>query len=83
MAHESHGHTPAAWTAVAVMLVGFTVGAIAVVVAAPWLVAVGGGIVVLGAVAGKVLQLMGLGQPPSYSQEEAERRAGPEPGRAA
>jgi hypothetical protein len=83
MAQEGHGHTPAAWTAVAIMIVGFTVGAIAVVTAVPWLVAAGVGIVVAGAVAGKVMQLMGLGQPPVYTQDEAERRAGAEPGTAA
>ena len=76
MAAEGHGHTPAAWTAVIIMLVGFTVGGIAVVLAQPWLVFAGAGVVVLGAVVGKVMQMMGMGQGPGYHQEEAERRVG-------
>ena len=79
MATESHGHTPAAWTAVIIMLVGFTLGGFAVVIAAEWLFFVAVGVIALGGVVGKVMQLMGLGQGPGYSQEEAERRAGEEP----
>ena len=29
--HDNHGQTPAAWTAVTIMMVGFVVGSIAVV----------------------------------------------------
>ena len=80
MTAESHGHTAAAWTAVAIMLIGFAVGGVAVVLAMPWLFFVGVGVIALGAVVGKVMQMMGLGQSPRYHQEEAERRAGEEPG---
>jgi len=58
-----HGHTPAAWTAVTIVLIGFVVGGVALVVAQPWLAFVGAGIVVLGGVVGKIMQMMGLGKP--------------------
>jgi hypothetical protein len=74
MSKQDHGHTPAAWTAVTIMLVGFTVAGVAFVVKVPWLFFVGMGVVVLGGAAGKIMQMMGLGQMPTYNQEEAERR---------
>jgi hypothetical protein len=58
-----HGHTPAAWTAVTIVLIGFVVGGVALVVAQPWLAFVGIGIVVLGGIVGKIMQMMGLGKP--------------------
>jgi phosphatidylglycerophosphate synthase len=63
---QSHGNTPAAWTAVSIMMVGFVVGAFAVVAAAVWLFWVGVAIIIVGAVSGKVLAMMGLGAPPGY-----------------
>lgn len=65
----SHGNTPAAWTAVTVMFVGFLVSGIALPLALPWLFFVGLGVVVLGAVVGKVMQMMGLGQTVTYKDE--------------
>jgi hypothetical protein len=60
--HDAHGNSTAAWTAVAIILVGFTVGAIAMVLGPNWLLFwISVGIVVLGALAGKVLQLLGFG----------------------
>jgi hypothetical protein len=62
-AHNSHGHTPAAWTTVVVILIGLTVGAVAVVLANWPLFWIGGaGLVVVGGIVGKVMQMMGLGQ---------------------
>lgn len=58
-----HGHTPAAWTTVTIVLIGFVVGGVALIVAQPWLAFVGVGIVVLGGVVGKIMQMMGLGKP--------------------
>lgn len=57
-----HG-SPAAWTTVIIVIAGFCVGAIAMVVGASlWVyLGLGGGIAVLGAVVGKVLYAMGLG----------------------
>jgi hypothetical protein len=72
--HESHGHSVAAWTAVTVILVGTVVMALAVVFPSlPWFI-VGAVIVVLGAVAGKVLAMAGYGDKASTYQ--AAHRAG-------
>ena len=66
---QSHGNTPAAWTAVAIITVGFLVGAIAIVLAEVWLFWVGVVIIALGALAGKVLAMMGMGAPPGYHDQ--------------
>jgi hypothetical protein len=58
-----HGHTPAAWTAVTIILAGFVVGAFGVVLAQPWLAIVGAGVIVIGTIVGKIMQMMGLGKP--------------------
>jgi len=62
----SHGNTPAAWTAVAVMFLGFLLSGLALPLELPWLFFVGLGVVVLGAVVGKVMQIMGLGNTVTY-----------------
>lgn len=58
-----HGNTPAAWTGVTIMFVGCLIGAVAVILASiPWLI--GGGVVILlGVIVGKVMVMMGLGEP--------------------
>jgi hypothetical protein len=58
----NHGNTPAAWTAVIIVFIGFVVGGAGVLFgrAVPGL-ALGAAIVVAGAAVGKVMQLMGLG----------------------
>ena len=61
MASE-HGHTPAAWTAVAIMFLGVMVGAVAVVLANIPMLFVGLGIVAVGGITGGVMSMMGLGQ---------------------
>jgi len=71
----SHGNTPAAWTAVTVMLVGFLVGAIGVVLLAWPLFWIGVAVVGLGVVVGKVMAMMGFGAPPTYIEPGAEERA--------
>jgi len=63
---SSHGNTPAAWTAVAVMFLGFLLSGLALPLELPWLFFVGLGVVVLGAVVGKVMQIMGLGNTVTY-----------------
>jgi hypothetical protein len=63
-AHELHGNSPAAWTAVTIVLIAFTVGAIAMVLGPNWVLFwISVGIAVIGALAGKVLQLLGFGVP--------------------
>jgi len=66
-AHEDHGHTPAAWTAVTIMFLGSCVSGAAVIVSMPWLFFVGIGVIVVGAIVGKVMQMMGLGAHPAQS----------------
>jgi hypothetical protein len=63
---SSHGNTPAAWTAVTVMFVGCLISGIALPLAVPWLFYVGLGVVALGVVVGKVMQLMGMGSTVTY-----------------
>jgi hypothetical protein len=61
--HEDHGNTPAAWTAVTIIMIAFVVGAFAVLTAnwaLFWIGGVGG--TVLGAVVGKVMSMMGMGR---------------------
>ena len=59
--HEDHGHSVAAWTAVAVILLGSGIAAVGVVMANVAIAIVGGVVVVVGAVAGKVLAMAGYG----------------------
>jgi hypothetical protein len=59
---DNHGQTPAAWTAVLMMLVGFTLGGVAVVISAIWLFWVSLIVIVIGGVAGWIMKAMGMGQ---------------------
>jgi len=62
----SHGNTPAAWTSVTIMFVGFLISGLALPFSLPWLFFVGLGVVVIGAVVGKVMQMMGMGSTVTY-----------------
>jgi uncharacterized ion transporter superfamily protein YfcC len=66
--HDNHGQTPAAWTAVTIIMIGFLVGCWAVVVLNWTLLAVAVVIVVLGVVVGKVMQMMGMGKQPDVPE---------------
>ena len=66
MAH--HGNTPAAWTGVLVILVGFVVGGIGLVISSWPVFWVGVAIGVLGPIVGKIMQKMGLGAEPVGAQ---------------
>lgn len=59
----NHGHTPAAWVTTISVLIGVVAAAIGVLNAFVWLFWVGIGIAVLGVIAGKVLAILGFGQP--------------------
>lgn len=60
---KEHGHTAAAWTTVLLVLAGIFIGALAVVLLNWPLFWIGGvGVIVLGLVVGKVMQMMGLGK---------------------
>jgi len=60
-AHESHGHSVAAWTSVTAIMVGFLVSCLGVAIANAVVFWAGAVIVVLGALSGKVLAAMGFG----------------------
>ncbi len=59
---DSHGSTPAAWTAVAVCLVGFTIGGVALVIGPSWVMFwVGCALVLVSPIVGLVMSSAGLG----------------------
>ncbi len=66
-----HGNSPAAWTAVVIIIVGFCVGSAFTVMAQPLGVVAGGGIVALGLVVGMIMRAMGLGQEPAAPSRPA------------
>jgi hypothetical protein len=59
MAH--HGNTPAAWTGVTILLLGFIVGGIGLVMGNMLVFWVGVALLPLGLVAGKIMSMMGMG----------------------
>lgn len=61
--HEDHGNTPAAWTLVVIIAIAFCVGTLAIVLGNWPMFWVGVGLLVVGAVVGKVLAMMGFGKP--------------------
>ncbi len=63
MAH--HGNTPAAWTGVTIILLGFVVGGIGMVIDNWPMFWVGVALVPLGGIVGKVMQMMGMGAEPA------------------
>ena len=56
-----HGNSPAAWTAVIIMLVGFAVGTVAFFLDLPWIVVGSAVLVVIGAIVGWILSKAGYG----------------------
>lgn len=65
MTHDNsdpgHGNSPAAWTAVIIMLVAFTIGTVAFFFSIAWLVWASAGLVVIGLIVGIVLARLGYG----------------------
>ncbi len=59
--HEDHGHSVAAWTAVAIIIVACTIMSLAVMFPNVWLFVGGAVLAVVGAIAGKVLSMAGYG----------------------
>lgn len=62
MAH--HGNTPAAWTGVTIMLIGWVVGGIGLVLDNWVMFWVGVALQPVGLVVGKIMQMMGMGAEP-------------------
>lgn len=56
-----HGHSPAAWTAVTIMLVAFTIGTVAFFFDVQWLVWASAGLLVVGLLVGWLLARVGYG----------------------
>jgi membrane protein YdbS with pleckstrin-like domain len=56
-----HGNSPAAWVAVIIMLIAFAIGTFAFWFDIPWLVWASAGLLVVGALVGLVLKVMGYG----------------------
>lgn len=58
---DDQGHSAAAWTLVTIVLVGSLISAAALVANQHWMFWTGLGVMVLGAIVGKVMQVMGFG----------------------
>ncbi len=56
-----HGNSPAAWTAVIIMLIAFIIGTLAFWWNIAWLVFASAGLLLIGALAGLVLAKLGYG----------------------
>ncbi|MCY7325482.1 MAG: hypothetical protein LH605_05045 [Microbacteriaceae bacterium] len=65
MTHDNsdpgHGNSPAAWTAVIIMLVAFTIGTVAFFFSIAWVVWASAGLAVAGLIVGIVLAQLGYG----------------------
>ncbi|MDI2125494.1 HGxxPAAW family protein [Yinghuangia seranimata] len=72
--HYDKGSSPAGWTTVVVILAGVLVAAAAIVLDHPWLVGVGAGVALVGALAGHLLAWAGWGDPPSFRSTDDEKR---------
>lgn len=65
---RNHGRTTAAWVTVTVVVLGALISSLGVMSGRPWAFWVGLGVVLVGVVAGRVLKMLGFGQPvPSRS----------------
>ena len=56
-----HGHSTAAWTAVTIMLVAFTIGTVAFFLDMAWLVWASAALLAVGALAGWLMAKLGYG----------------------
>ena len=75
MAEDRHGRSPAAWTAVAILLVASLLISVAVVVTSWPLAILGMVLIVVGVVVGKLLAMAGLGRgKPDESNESTAIR---------
>lgn len=63
-----HGHSPAAWTAVIIMLVAFTIGAVAFFFDAPIIVWAAAGLAIVGLIVGWGMKKAGYGVGGTKSQ---------------
>lgn len=75
---RNHGHTLAAWVTVVLVLIGGVVMAVGVLVAQPWLFWTGLGVAVVGLVLGRVLKMLGFGQPGAGAGDRHVERSSPD-----
>jgi hypothetical protein len=61
-AHDDHGKTPAAWTVLVIVTAAFIIGTIGLFIGSWVTFWVSVGVLLLGAIIGKVMQAMGLGK---------------------
>lgn len=61
IADPGHGHSPAAWTAVIIMLAAFVLGTVAFWLDLAWLVWIAAGVLVVGALVGWLMAKAGYG----------------------
>ncbi|SDN22840.1 hypothetical protein SAMN05216368_104232 [Cryobacterium flavum] len=61
LSDPGHGHSPAAWTAVIIMLAAFTIGTTAFFFELVWLVWASFGLLIAGVIVGYVLSKVGYG----------------------
>lgn len=70
-ADPGHGHSPAAWTSVTIMLIAFVIGTVAFFLDLQWLVWASAGLLVVGALVGWALSRAGYGVGGSKVSEKA------------
>ncbi|GAB3406703.1 MULTISPECIES: DUF6704 family protein [Schumannella] len=56
-----HGNSPAAWTAVVIMLIAFAIGTVAFFLDVAWVVWASAGLLVVGLIVGGILKKAGYG----------------------
>ena len=71
---SNHGHSPAAWTGVSIMLLGSLVVGLGFVLETLWVIIAGGVVLVAGAIIGGAMSAAGLGSPRTPSHDPAELR---------
>lgn len=76
-AHESHGHSTAAWTSVGVILLGGLISSFALIFASAVVFWVGVVVMVVGAALGKILSMAGYGDKASSHAARAAGHAEP------
>jgi hypothetical protein len=79
--HEDHGHSVASWTAVGIVLLGSLIASIGVLLPSLLVGIIGGVVIVLGAISGRVLSMAGYGNASHHAQHGSVVDAPDERGR--
>ncbi|MET7638921.1 HGxxPAAW family protein [Streptomyces sp. NPDC005438] len=72
MAGNNHGHTPAAWTGVTIVFLGFCVAGVFMVMDQPLGFWAGIALTLVGGLVGLAMKAAGLGQSPRVAQRAGE-----------